>query len=180
METLLAARIAAFCAALQFGHACLRVETGITQAEAAAKLGLQFGHACLRVETCVRLARVAVTFPASIRPRLLARGDIAGRAASCWRVSLQFGHACLRVETAKRLVNWAWGWMLQFGHACLRVLKLRYFPCNNIVFLGIFEFFRSRHRKKRRLRFTKCRISREKSHKNSATSKLARGDSFES
>ena len=60
---------------LQFGHACLRVETipcpQLTDVEGV----LQFGHACLRVETTSVLAVAMRRVQASIRPRLLARGD---------------------------------------------------------------------------------------------------------
>ena len=116
--------------ALQFGHACLRVEThrigddendedirfnSATPACAwrqpfpvpfvSGPVELQFGHACLRVETSMRTAGSVIAARASIRPRLLARGD------TCWstttrrhRRRLQFGHACLRVETRLRLL----------------------------------------------------------------------------
>ena len=108
---------------------------------------LQFGHACLRVETRFQRRVVVYTLHTSIRPRLLARGDIAndpelhaiwltsirprllargdllaslprvgevrtsirprllargdGAASTAGRpcAALQFGHACLRVET---------------------------------------------------------------------------------
>ena len=62
---------------------------------------LQFGHACLRVET--RRRRVRYRAPvASIRPRLLARGDRRVLHKHWPHVELQFGHACLRVETIRR------------------------------------------------------------------------------
>ena len=38
---------------------------------------------------------------ASIRPRLLARGDVPFRASKGLKMRLQFGHACLRVETTR-------------------------------------------------------------------------------
>ncbi len=110
---------------LQFGHACLRVETGwhrpsrrfarcfnsATPACAWRRqcprhtgrpaVALQFGHACLRVETLIRNPIVPLTQDASIRPRLLARGDADdARDTNRQRVPLQFGHACLRVETS--------------------------------------------------------------------------------
>ena len=58
---------------------------------------------------------------ASIRPRLLARGDTPRELRTAAEEVLQFGHACLRVETIK-VVNKKWSDVaLQFGHACLRV-----------------------------------------------------------
>ncbi len=111
---------------LQFGHACLRVETayrtrrqksprlrfnsatpacawrhssfGMGRAKESARL--QFGHACLRVETAVQRPQLPRLQSASIRPRLLARGDKSCRPIPRRRLPpLQFGHACLRVET---------------------------------------------------------------------------------
>ena len=61
---------------------------------------LQFGHACLRVETTHKVFATPDASTASIRPRLLARGDVLGTAVAVFTVpALQFGHACLRVET---------------------------------------------------------------------------------
>ena len=60
---------------LQFGHACLRVETRLIRPVADYAAGLQFGHACLRVETRLQRRIIAEIMLASIRPRLLARGD---------------------------------------------------------------------------------------------------------
>ena len=61
---------------LQFGHACLRVETRLpTELFRCSRGTLQFGHACLRVETLYQFLFSALVSGASIRPRLLARGD---------------------------------------------------------------------------------------------------------
>ena len=85
-------------------------------------LELQFGHACLRVETVTPPATGPVTLAASIRPRLLARGDPCSMSAIERRKrKLQFGHACLRVETPKEITRSMVVEGLQFGHACLRV-----------------------------------------------------------
>ena len=130
---------------LQFGHACLRVETPHSPTPVGAKPLLQFGHACLRVETCpdcrvigaVEIASIrprllargdpsltandATTETASIRPRLLARGDAPPRHPALPSEPLQFGHACLRVETWRCKPRRYPSSRLQFGHACLRV-----------------------------------------------------------
>ena len=107
---------------------------------------LQFGHACLRVETWRGGACLSGTAGASIRPRLLARGDTSNcllfngktfgfnsaTPACAWRLGrfgralgasrrLQFGHACLRVETVPFPERGGPSRRLQFGHACLRV-----------------------------------------------------------
>ena len=60
---------------LQFGHACLRVETRSKTLKPIQKRSLQFGHACLRVETLMQFRNKSFEEVASIRPRLLARGD---------------------------------------------------------------------------------------------------------
>ena len=86
--------------ALQFGHACLRVETARRKMRKIKNMPLQFGHACLRVETTGLNGAPKMQPLASIRPRLLARGDGNTRvSARPTHNMLQFGHACLRVET---------------------------------------------------------------------------------
>ena len=130
---------------LQFGHACLRVETPVPVPGLIAGKRLQFGHACLRVETPRSISyrnggrRFNSATPAcawrldepasygrkfavaSIRPRLLARGDMPISSRRFMMASLQFGHACLRVETRIFLLVGILLIPLQFGHACLRV-----------------------------------------------------------
>ena len=69
--------------------------------EAAQKaLKLQFGHACLRVETAPRVGHASPTGIASIRPRLLARGDRGRRGA---RPELQVGFNSATPACAWRL-----------------------------------------------------------------------------
>ena len=84
---------------LQFGHACLRVETMSSTQWGSQNTTLQFGHACLRVETTLGAGEMGSGRAASIRPRLLARGDGAIASLIWSPATLQFGHACLRVET---------------------------------------------------------------------------------
>ena len=128
VETLSISVPARFTNWLQFGHACLRVETPLVRLAPSVLIGLQFGHACLRVETIIPHGSDVGCGAASIRPRLLARGDFhpifryafdgsgfnSATPACAWRPdersswilylrALQFGHACLRVETRLRI-----------------------------------------------------------------------------
>ena len=84
---------------LQFGHACLRVETRYENYVQKSRFSLQFGHACLRVETWFsRMQRVAGRCFNSATPACAWRPPVHG--VTVYRVKLlQFGHACLRVET---------------------------------------------------------------------------------
>ena len=137
---------------LQFGHACLRVETIQMDTYRFELKQLQFGHACLRVETwyvsnchgssgCFNSATPACawrlgSFAVTVKPGISfnsATPACAWRRGNGFSVGwllgpLQFGHACLRVETSvnsQSLLIAASA--LQFGHACLRVETVQNF-----------------------------------------------------
>ena len=131
---------------LQFGHACLRVETRLDSSTAKSKRSLQFGHACLRVETGVshndslsnsknfnsatpacawRLAEIA-------RTHGMSKNFNSATPACAWRPhsTAQSTVAPINFNSATPACAWrlTWttirvpsGWSLQFGHACLRV-----------------------------------------------------------
>ena len=142
------------CSLLQFGHACLRVETVKALADEQAKQkALQFGHACLRVETALTTAYRKHSHNASIRPRLLARGDRncgegidvrelrfnSATPACAWRrlrpslcrsrgtpASIRPRLLARGDSTPPKTTRDSTS-RLQFGHACLRVETLPYF-----------------------------------------------------
>ena len=112
---------------LQFGHACLRVETSFVGT------GLSAGHSGFNSATpaCAWRPNPALVAngpeeEASIRPRLLARGDAKGKP-----VRIRFEKASIRPRLLARgdprtiLRRFSATAKLQFGHACLRVETCR-------------------------------------------------------
>ena len=89
---------------LQFGRGCYAAETIATASSSTKiRLSLQFGRGCYAAETLGDARRDGRHVDASIRPRLLCRGNVRDCAFAFVNVAeLQFGRGCYAAETGAR------------------------------------------------------------------------------